>query len=431
MRFHLVTLFPEFFSGVLSCALLGKALESGLVQAGFVNPRDFATDRHKTVDDRPFGGGPGMVMKPGPLAAALSSIPRPGRMLALTPSGRPLTQDLARELALEQDLTILCGRYEGFDERLYGLFPLEPVSVGDFVLSGGEAAACCLIEAVGRLVPGFMGKMDSADEESFSAGLLEYPHFTRPEVFEGRGVPEVLLSGDHAKVARFRRDESLRRTAKRRPDLLAGAELTAADAAVVARVLPASAARRTYLALVHAPVLDKYGKASRTSLTNLDLHDIARCSRTYGLGGMFAVTDIEDQRQLAARLLGHWTRGAGARGNPDRAEALGLVSVCDGIEAAKAQVERETGEKPLVVATSARIEKRRRTAPVWSYAAARQALETRPGLVLFGTGHGLTPETMASVDAALPPIRGLADYNHLSVRAAAAITMDRLFGDIG
>ena len=224
-RFHIVTLFPEFFESPLSTALMGRAREAGIVDCSFHDPRQFSTDKHRHVDDRPYGGGPGMVMQGEPLARALRSIERPGRMLFIAPGGRPRSQDMVRELAREDDLTIVCGRYEGIDARLLQLFPLEPVSVGDIVLNGGESAALSVLEAVSRLMPGFMGKEESGDDESFSHGLLEYPHYTRPENFEGLTVPDVLQSGDHERIANWRRQESVRATLRMRPEMLNEAPL--------------------------------------------------------------------------------------------------------------------------------------------------------------------------------------------------------------
>ena len=219
LRFHLVSLFPEFFRSPLETALLGRAREAGIVDFSFHDPRSFSTSRHHHVDDRPYGGGPGMVMQGEPVAAALRSIEKPGRMILLAPSGRPLNDALARELAREEDLTLICGRYEGLDARLLDIFPLEPVSVGEAVLNGGETAALAVIESVARLVPGFMGKEESGDDESFSNGLLEYPQYTRPEVWEGRAVPPVLLEGNHQKIDAWRGQQSRERTRLRRPEL--------------------------------------------------------------------------------------------------------------------------------------------------------------------------------------------------------------------
>ncbi|WP_243438372.1 tRNA (guanosine(37)-N1)-methyltransferase TrmD [Fundidesulfovibrio soli] len=424
MRFNILTLFPEFYDSPLSCALLGKAVEQGIVDFNLVNPRDFATNKHRTVDDRPYGGGPGMVMMLDPLAGALRSLEAPGRILMLSPRGKPMSQALARELAAEPALTVLCGRYEGIDERLLELYPIELVSVGDFVLSGGESASLCLIEAVSRLLPGFMGKEESGDEESFSHGVLEYPHYTRPEVYEGLGVPPVLLGGDHAKVARWRREQSLEQTMARRPELLAEARLDPRDRAHLAALRRTLPGRNLHVALVHGPVMNKMGHTVTVSLTNLDLHDIARISRTYGLAGFFAVTPLEDQQALAATLLGHWTGGAGGKGNPDRAEAFGMVRVVSTLEDAVAGVTESCGQEPLVLATSARPD------GALTPGGVRQALEERPVLLVLGTGSGLAPEALALTHGLLAPVRPYGGYNHLPVRAACAILLDRILGDI-
>ncbi len=229
MRFDIITLFPELFSSFLAESLLAKAIAAGIMEVHLRSPRDFAPDRHRTADDRPYGGGPGMVLKPEPLAAAIEAAGR-GKVkpwkIFLSPSGRPLTQSLVRRLAARPRLMLICGRYEGIDQRVVDLFADEEISIGDYVVNGGEVPAMVLMEAVGRLLPGFMGKDLSAAEESHESGLLEYPHYTRPPVFRGLKVPPVLFCGDHQKVARWRLRAALERSLELRPDLLARAELS-------------------------------------------------------------------------------------------------------------------------------------------------------------------------------------------------------------
>ena len=221
-RATILTLYPEMFPGPLGVSLAGRALANGLWSIEAKQIRDYATDKHGTVDDTPAGGGPGMVMKADVLARALDAVPADARpRLVMSARGRPLTQARVRALAAGPGAIILCGRFEGVDERLIEARGLEEVCLGDFVLSGGEMAALTLLDACVRLIPGVMGKEASGVEESFSDGLLEYPQYTRPAVFEGRPIPEILTSGDHAKVAAWRRAQAERLTRERRPDLWA------------------------------------------------------------------------------------------------------------------------------------------------------------------------------------------------------------------
>jgi len=238
MRFEIVTLFPELFDA-LDVGLLGKARADGKIEVVLSSPRDFATDRHRTVDDAPYGGGSGMVLMVGPIAAALEQLeaarpPRAHRVL-MTPQGRPFTQADAARFATLPALCLVCGRYEGFDERVRSLVD-EEVSLGDFVLLGGEVAALAVVEATARLLPGVIGNRDSTVEESHQEGLLEYPQYTRPPVFRDQGVPEALLSGNHAAIARWRRKEALRRTHARRPDLLRQRALDTLDRELLAEL---------------------------------------------------------------------------------------------------------------------------------------------------------------------------------------------------
>ncbi|HEX6230206.1 MAG TPA: tRNA (guanosine(37)-N1)-methyltransferase TrmD [Actinomycetota bacterium] len=222
MRIDVVTIFPAIVQGPLRESLLGKAIGSGLLDVRVHDLRGFATDRHRQVDDEAYGGGPGMVMKPEPVFAAVESLGEgPKRVLLLSPAGRRLDQRLVRELAREPWLVLLCGRYEGVDERIVEGLPAEEVSIGDYVLSGGELPALVVVEAVTRLVPGVIGREESHERDSFGEeGLLDHPHYTRPAVFRGMEVPEVLLSGDHAGIERWRREAALEKTRRNRPDLL-------------------------------------------------------------------------------------------------------------------------------------------------------------------------------------------------------------------
>lgn len=221
MRVDIFTIFPGIFEGPLRESLLGKAIATELVEVHVHDIRDFSTDRHRQVDDVPFGGGPGMVMKPEPVFAAVESLgSEDKRVLILSPGGKRLDQALAGELATEPWIVLICGRYEGIDERVVQGLSAEEVSIGDYVLAGGEVAALVVLEAVARLVPGVVGREESLRRESFQAGLLEHPQYTRPQEFRGMVVPEVLLSGDHSRIREWRRQAAIEKTRRVRPDLL-------------------------------------------------------------------------------------------------------------------------------------------------------------------------------------------------------------------
>ncbi len=238
MRIQVITLFPEQFRALVDIGVTGRAIENGAVELELLNPRDFARDRHRTVDDRPYGGGPGMVMAVEPLRSTIRAArERSGeraRVSLLTPQGRRLDQATVRELAGRPELILVCGRYEGIDERLIELEVDEEWSLGDYVLSGGELAAAVVIDAVTRLIAGVLGDQQSAEQDSFSAGLLDCPHYTRPEQIAGLSVPPVLLSGDHGAIERWRRKQSLGRTWLRRPELLRDRELDEYDRMLLA-----------------------------------------------------------------------------------------------------------------------------------------------------------------------------------------------------
>jgi tRNA (guanine37-N1)-methyltransferase len=420
LTFAVITIFPGMLDSSLGHSILKRAQEKDLIKIDLIDLRDFTSDRHRSTDDTPYGGGQGMVMKLEPLVAAIehrrAKSPRAGVIL-LTPRGQLFNQATAQRFAQEQELVLVCGRYEGIDERVKA-FVDEEISVGDYTLSGGEPAASVIIDAVSRLVPGVLGNENSALEESFSEGLLEYPQYTRPEKFRGMKVPEILLSGDHQRIREWRRRQSIELTRERRPDLYARAtqqtEKSRPTQPIIAPV---------YIALLHHPVYDKNSQVVTSAVTNMDIHDIARSSCTYGLVGFFVVTPVKALQKLAQKIIDHWETGYGSQYNVTRKDALALARICDGLDDAIIAIERETGEKPVVVATSARRRENRT-----SFALLRDMLqkETRPFLILLGTGWGLTETVLLQSDYVLEAIDGRGDYNHLSVRSAAAIIMDRL-----
>ncbi len=424
MRFTVVTLFAEMFDSVLSTSVLGKAIAAGHIQVDFVNPRDFATDKHRSVDDTPYGGGPGMVMKCDSLLAAIehagqgSSSPGvlPHRVL-LSPVGKTLNHEKVVELAKLEHIVMVCGRYEGVDERVVELGIDESLSIGDYVLTGGELGAMVLIDSVSRFVPDVLGHADSAIDESFSDGLLEYPQYTRPAEYKGVAVPPVLLSGNHAKIDAWRLAQSLERTAKHRPELLHQRPSSVA-----------ALAKRTYVILAHHPVVDRNGKTVTTSVTNFDIHDIARSCATYGVAGYYPVSPIRSQREKISRIIEIWRNEIRQAGATDRGQALGTIAVQDSIDAAVKEIGRREKAEPWVVATSAQRAAPNKEVNYPELVAERISDGKRPLVLVLGTGWGLHGDVLAASDQQLAPISGLGDFNHLSVRSALSSILDRLFG---
>jgi tRNA (guanine37-N1)-methyltransferase len=434
-RFTVVSILPEIVDTALAVGVVGRARTAGALSIGFQNPRDFTHDRHRSVDDTPYGGGPGMVMRCEPLVAAIDAA-GPGHRVFLGPSGAPLTQATVRRLATLDHVVLVCGRYEGVDQRVLDTAIDEEISLGDFVLTGGELGAACVIDAVARFVPGVLGDAASADDESFAAGLLEYPQYTRPAVFRDRPIPEVLTGGNHEQIRRWRRTEALRRTARRRPELYARHRVDKPDRKLI-DAAGLDVAARTAVALVHHPVFDRTGAVVTSAVTNLDIHDLARTARTFGLARYFIVTPVESQRTKAEHIAASWQelaadtgpRGPGG-GHDGRASALRIIATVASVADAIAELTAEFGLPPRVVATSADPARFTGAVRVGFAELVAEAVDLpgQPILLLFGTGWGLADPALPVVTHLLPPIESRTGWNHLSVRSAAAIVIAELFG---
>ena len=428
MRYDILTIFPEFFKSPFSFGILQKAQDKGLIDIQTHDIRDHSEDNHRTVDDTPYGGGGGMLMKIEPVAKTIEKARNTtikSLVVLTTPDGEKFSDKMARELADYDQIIIICGRYEGVDERIRELYVDREISIGDYVLSGGENAASVIVESVSRFIPGVLGNALSPENDSFNQGLLEYPQYTRPEEFEGKKVPEVLLSGNHGEIDKWRKKESIKRTFIKRPDMLDDAILQNEDIEVIKNLKDTeSPSFKLYIALIHYPVYNNRFKIITTAFTNLDVHDIARSAVTYGVKTFYLVQPNMEQQKLVNRVLKHWTEGEGVGFNKSRSEALNLVALRNNLEDVVAEIEEIEGEKPVTIVTDARSADN-----MIGFENLRELIfskEQKPYLLLLGTGWGLAQEIMESADYRLKPVSGFTNYNHLSVRSAAAIILDRL-----
>jgi len=427
MIYDVITIFPQFFESPFSFGILKKAQEKGLIRINTHDPRKFALDKHNTVDDKPYGGGAGMVFKPEPVARTIESLlNKSSKSIALltTPQGEVFSDKIAKDLSIYDRVILICGRYEGIDERIREIYVDKEISIGDYVISGGEYAAALIIDAVSRFIPNVLGNEYSPYSDSFREGLLEYPQYTRPEIFKGKKVPEILLSGNHKEIENWRRLESLKRTVIRNPYLLDKTDLSLDEIKYIGQIkTQIDKTRKVYVALVHYPVYNKSLKIITAAFTNLDVHDISRVCRTYGIKRFYLVQPVVEQQKLVEKVLCHWITGPGRSFNPTRAEALKLVSIKNSVDDTVREIEAREGTKPKVVVTDARARE-----GMIGYNELREKISTgeEPYLILFGTGWGIVKDVIESADYILKPIESFSDYNHLSVRSAAAVIIDRL-----
>ena len=415
MKITVITAFPELMRNYLASSVLGRGIAAGKLEAEVVDIRDFSEGSYRQIDDYCYGSG-GMMLMAEPLARAVESVSGGAKPYVVYPSpqGVRLHQELVEDLARKEHLVIVCGHYEGVDERFTEKYVDMEISLGDFVLTGGEMPAMAIVDAVSRLIPGVVGSESSVEEDSFYSGMLDTPHYTRPAQWRGERVPDVLLNGDAKAIERWRRRQSVERTLDRRPDI--------AGRAGIIPWLSGGA----YVMEVHYPVLDKRGEKSSTAITGMDLHDIARACRTYGIKKYLLVTPIAQQREMAKRIAGHWTSGWGADYNPDRREAFSTLKIFASVQKAVAWAEEKEKKPVFKIATTA---KRHAGAQHWLTLKREILRRDHSPLFIFGTGWGLHDEVMETADAVMTPICGGKDgWNHLSVRSAVSITLDRFFG---
>ena len=413
-----MTAFPEMIENYVSSSILGRARKNNLLTINIVNIRDFALDDYGHIDDYCYGRG-GMLLSAVSLERALNSAVQdfhPGGkpfVVFPTPEGHHLNQDIVEDLAGQEEIIIICGHYEGLDDRFVEANVDLKVSLGDFVVTGGELAAMAVIDSVARLLPDVVGSAASVEQDSFYDGMLDTPHYTRPPIWRDKPVPPVLLSGDEKAIEAWRRRQSIERTIKSRPDILARCPLN--------HWISSGA----YIAEVHYPVLGKDGSVCASGFTALDLHDIARAARTYGIKKYLLITPVKEQREMAQRIKDHWTKGWGASYNEARSEAFSTLKICASLEGAIEWVREKEKKDPFTIATSA---KKRPRSMGW-VAVKRHIFEQDvPPLFLFGTSWGLAESVFEAASVTMSPLLGDSDgYNHLSVRSAVSIVLDRFF----
>jgi tRNA (guanine37-N1)-methyltransferase len=426
MHISIVTLFPELYTAFLRHSLIGRAQEKGIVRCQVRNMLDACQPKER-VDGPVFGHGAGMVIKPEVIERLIEdqeACSGPSLKIFFSPRGRVLDQDYARRLAdrmsKHEHTMFFAARYEGMDARIEEEYADEIVSAGNFVLMGGDIPVQMTLEAVLRYLPDIVGKAASVVHDSFTGAFVDAPAYTAPVVWKEREVPPVLRSGDHARIHAWEQENMVQESVMHHFAWLRSHKVSHEQKKHILQTIPPH-----YVALMHDEVLLPHGEGT-TSVTSLDIHDIARSSKTYGFRGFFIVTPLKDQQKIAQKLLSFWQHEGGGEYNPDRQTALATTSIIASCDDVIAHIEQHHGQKPVVITTSAQSTT---TIPLISYYEQERVWqEQRPVLLLLGTGRGLAPRAYVRASYQLLPLEGYADFNHLSVRSAAAVIFDRWLG---
>ena len=411
----------------MQTSLVKRAVDKNLISIDVDSLFSFVKPKER-IDGSTFGAGAGMLIRPEVVERAVESKEREhgkSYKIFFSPQGKKLNQNFLKKIYAKASqaghIMLLPARYEGMDARAEQEYADEIVSVGDFVLMGGDIPAMMLLEGMLRLVPGVVGKAESVIHESFSGPFLDYPSYTQPVVWKGRQVPEIIRSGNHGAVEAWRKEKAIEKTVKSHFYWLASSHLTKEQKASAKKYIP-----RHYVALMHTDVLiGPEREPGVTSVTTIDIHDIARSSKTYGVESFFIVTPLKDQQKIVHKLLEFW-HGDGSTYNKSRHEALASVSVNDSLDGVIHEIQAKEGVRPIVIATSARFVPEAQN--ITFYEQSRVWADSRPVLILFGTGQGLADSALRKSDFVLLPISGLTEFNHLSVRSAVAIVLDRWLG---
>lgn len=435
MNISIVTLFPELYTPFFDTSLVKRARERGDITCDVVSL--FSVCKPKERADAPtFGHGPGLLLRPDVIErAVVQQEERHGHAFKIffSPHGTTLDQHRAQELhqkimASGGHCMLLPARYEGMDARVEEEYADATISIGDFVLMGGDLPALVLLETLLRFVPGLVGRQESVSEDSFTGPFVDYPHYTAPIMWHNREVPEVIRSGNHAALAEWRQDVAAHRTVMHHFDWLRSHALTDKQKKSAYDHIP-----HHYAALMHGDVMVErtidnqvVTQEGASSVTSLDIHDIARSAKTYGLLGYYIVTPLEDQQKIVKKLLHFWQQGTGVTYNPSRHTAVSMVALHDQLASVIAAITEREGVAPLVIATSARPVAEEKN--ITYYDQERVWSHKRPVLFLFGTAQGMGPSLLQQCDYVLAPLEGFTHFNHLSVRSAAAVVFDRWLG---
>jgi len=433
VNISVLTLFPDLYREFLSTSLIGRAQERELVKIELTNLFNFCKPNQR-IDSPTFGHGAGMILRPEVVESAIvQQEAAHGKALKIffSPQGDKLDQTMLKKLhALAQErkhLLLFASRYEGVDARVEAEYADMVLSVGDFVLMGGDLPCMMLLEGLLRYLPGVVGNADSVEADSFSGAFVDYPEYTHPVEWHGRQVPEVIRSGNHQAIANWRQEQAAETTVKKHFSWLRQHHLTADEKTLAYKHMPPH-----YAALMHGDVLLKDfnspngTRVGTSSVTSFDLHDISRSSLTYGLKNYFIVTPLKDQQQIVNTLLDFWNMPVGISYNKHRHQAVSKVRLQNNIDEVIAAITAQEGKAPIIIATSARQVPHIKTITYYDQSIVWQ--HDRPVLFLFGTAKGIAPHIIEKCDYLLGPLYGFTDFNHLSVRSAAAVVFDRWLG---
>lgn len=430
MNCSIVSVFPELYTPFLSTGILQKAIQKKTLAFDIHSFFEYM-DKKERIDAPTFGPGPGMLIKPEVVEDFIENQENKfgrGIRIFFSPHGTTLNQHVLKKIiekaAPLNHMIFVAARYEGIDARVEEEYADFILSVGQFVAMGGDLPAMLCIESLTRLIPGVLGNEDSIKNDSFQGALVDYPEFTQPIIWHSKEVPEIIRSGDHEKIRQWRLQQATKRTVRHHFSWLREQPLSKEIKKNINNIMP-----KHYIGLLHNDiVVDHNGRVGHTSITSTDIHDIARSARTYNIEHYFLISELVDQQKIAKVLLDFWQEGSGIEYNNNRHQALQHVSVVDTLEATLQEIEKKTRQKPLIVVTSARDSEHSKI-PVLSYTDHEILWESgRPLLLLFGTGKGISEKIMQKADFILEPVVGLSEFNHLSVRSAVAIILDRLLG---